>query len=93
MPDAARTITTEHRLQIERFAGRVNGNRVAEFYGCGAVFCCRATIPETNREKAKIFIESAGLDIEDAHALSIALQMAVEWVAEQRELDRREAAG
>ncbi len=70
---------TEHRLQIERIILRGHSGPEATFL-VGEWFCCQAWFKD-----GVPLIHSRGtvMTVEQASTVSIALQMACEWVAEE----------
>ena len=71
------------RLQIERIVRRGKDGAEAEFVLptiSGPWFCCRAwTWPKV--PLSQIQARATAMTTDQAHAVSIALQMAVEWIA------------
>ena len=75
------TVASVHHLQIERIIRRSNDNVQAEFLHKGRPTCRAMICPRAGLQY--VHVEAFNLTVVDASGLSIALQMAVDWIAEE----------
>lgn len=77
--------TTIQRVQIERTILRNDGIPNTHFRRTDGFFLCQVSIWPQDDEDGQVQIVSRGgvLNAEEAGQVAIALQMAVEWVAEE----------
>jgi len=76
-----RIVATEHHLQIERVVHRGTVSASAEF-NHERMRICSAHI--TEGYDPQVIIPTSICTIEEASALAIAIQMAIDWIAEEK---------
>lgn len=76
---------TEQRVQIERTILRADGIPNAHFRLTDGTFLCQVSIWPEDDEDGRVQVVSRGgaLGLETAGQVAIALQMAIEWAAEE----------
>jgi hypothetical protein len=77
---------TSHRVKIERVVTRGPGGACAEFLLNGEWFCCRAWIAIWGQ---RIQVRGTEMLPEQASAVAIAIQMALDWLEEESSHENR----
>lgn len=75
------TTVTQHDLQIQRLVASSGGFSTAAFF-VGEVELCRAWFGGKTAKQVFVF-EVMGVDVERAKAISVAIQLAIDWLTEQ----------